>query len=153
MAKTLAQLATEANSYLYRDKETDRVLPQRNCPQWFTDLCRNAHCGGEMGPDDWRYEFIQDALNAIENDDTGETEPDVDNLYPYTADRLKWLASRLDRYSYCDEAMAEWGTGFTDTATLVGFGMQFELLEVYSSVRRSLEDRLQTEAEETEEAE
>jgi hypothetical protein len=65
----VARLAAEANRFLVRDL----LLPADGAPPWFTDVCRHAH--GGMMPDDWRYEFIQDALSAIEDG------ADEDRLY------------------------------------------------------------------------
>ena len=134
---TISELAATANRFLVRDRERDMVLPTADAPEWLTDLCRDAH--GTMFPDDWRYEFIQDALNALEDDE--DAEPDVDSLYPYTADRLKWLASHLDRPGYCDAAVQDMGLTFTDTVTLIGWGMAAELSEVFELVRGFLETR------------
>jgi len=58
------QLAAEANTYLKRDTARDILLPADGAPDWFTDLCRHAH--GDMMPDDWRYEFLQDALVVVQ---------------------------------------------------------------------------------------
>jgi hypothetical protein len=90
----LAKPAAEANSYLRRDTARDTLLPADGAPQWFTDLCHHAHAN--MMPNDWRFEFVQDVLNALE-DGADEDRLDLDALYPYTADRLDWLASHLDR--------------------------------------------------------
>lgn len=62
-AERVRELAAEANSYLWRDAGRDILLPADDAPQWFADLCREAH--GGMLPDDWRYEFVRDALSAI----------------------------------------------------------------------------------------
>lgn len=138
---SVQKLADEAYEYLRRDEGRDIVLPVDGAPTWFTDLCRSAH--GEMWPDDWRYEFIGDALAAFsECVDPEECEPDVDDLYPYTHDRLRWIGSRLDRMSYCDEAMEETGGEFTDTAALIALGMWWEMWEVWGLVRQALADRL-----------
>ncbi len=154
--KTISELAAEANSYLYTGDGIDKravVLPKSDAPQWFTDLCHSAHKGLlEMFPDDWRYEFIQDALTALENDGE-ECEPDIDSLYPYTADRLRWLSSRLDRTCYCDEAMKEFGGDFKDTDSLIALGMYYELSEVFGLVKEALEDRLEELEDEAAEAE
>jgi len=131
------QLAREANSYLKRDTVRDILLPADRAPQWFTELCHVAH--GSMMPDDWRYEFIQDAVGAIA-DGSGEDRIDLDGLYPYTADRLAWLASHLDRPGYCDEAAADMGGPPGDILALVALGMDAELTEVFELVRARLED-------------
>jgi hypothetical protein len=85
-----------------------------------------------MMPDDWRYEFIQDALAAIEDG------IDLDGLYPYTADRLNWLASHLDRPGYCDEAADDAGRPPADILAFVAWGMDREMREVFGLVRTRL---------------
>jgi hypothetical protein len=131
------QLAKEASTYLRREPARDILLPADGAPDWFTDLCHHAHAG--MMPDDWRYEFIQDALSAIE-DGADEDRLDLDALYPYTADRLGWLASHLDRPGYCDEAAADAGGPPADILALVAWGMDRELREVFDLVRAKLEE-------------
>lgn len=133
---TVQSVAAEANAFLYRDTQQDKVLPQKDAPQWFTDLCHHAH--GDMLPDDWRYEFIQDALNALENDGDDENGPDLDDVYPYTADRLNWLASRLDRHGYCDEAAEDIGESPKQILDLIALGMDRELREVFDLIRERL---------------
>jgi hypothetical protein len=133
----VARLAAEASKYLVRDRARDILLPADGAPQWFTDLCHHAH--GLMMPDDWRYEFIQDALHALE-DGADEDGIDLDGLYPYTADRLSWLASNLDRPGYCDEAAADAGGPPGDILAFVAWGMDRELREVFGLVRSRLEE-------------
>jgi hypothetical protein len=136
--QTVQSVASEANTFLYRDTQQGKVLPQKEAPQWFMDLCHHAH--GDMLPDDWRYEFIQDALNALENDGDDESGPRLDDLYPYTADRLNWLVSRLDRHGYCDEAAADMGESPKQILDFVALGMDRELREVSDLVRERLEE-------------
>jgi hypothetical protein len=65
---------------------------------------------------------------------------DLDTLYPYTADRLGWLASHLEGAGYCDEA-AEGGDGPPpDILAYVAWGMDRELREVFGLVRSKLEE-------------
>jgi hypothetical protein len=71
------ELAAEAYTSLQRDPGRDILLPVDGSPEWFTDLCRHAH--GSMMPDDWRDEFIQDALGAIAAG-AGEDRLDLDAL-------------------------------------------------------------------------
>jgi hypothetical protein len=141
--KTTTELAMNASQFLYRDKERDLVLPVANAPQWFTDLCRTAH--SDFPPDDWRYEFIQDALYALSED--ADAEPDLDSLYPYTKDRLNWLASNLNRSSYCDDYLEAFGGRIESTDHLIAGGMTTELQEVFTLVRQWLEERAEEEAE------
>lgn len=148
MVQTIEELASECDGYLYRDKERDVVLPAADAPQWFTDLCLDAH--GDFMPDDWKYEFIQDALRHIADGQTDEL-PDLDAIYPYTADRLRWIGSNLNRPSYCDEAMEECGKP-ADTLTLIAWGMQKELEEVHSRVLEFLNGIWEDQDEEDENA-
>jgi hypothetical protein len=131
------QLAAEASRFLRRDPHRDFLLPADDAPGWFTDLCHHAH--GGMMPDDWRYELIQDALGAIA-DGADEDRLDLDTLYPYTADRLAWLASHLDRAGYCDQAAEDAGGPAADILSFVAWGMDRELREVYELVRGRLEE-------------
>ena len=148
---TIATLAAEANTFLYRDSETDRVLKKDGTPAWVVELCRTAH--GELFPDDWRYEFIQDALNWLEEDgnDPDDYTADLDSLYPYTADRLKWLGTGY-RMGYCDDALAEMGKP-DSMNSLIAWGMAAELEEVFHLVRAALESRLEEIGEDEDEPE
>src|SRR5205814_868731 len=94
---------------------------------------------GGMMPDDWKYEFIQDALGALA-DGADEDRLDLDGLYPYTADRLRWLASHLDRPAYCDEAAGDAGGPPAGILAFVAWGMDRELREVFALVRATLEE-------------
>ena len=111
-------------------------------PDWVRDLCHDAH--GDMFPDDWRYSFIVEALDALEEgndteDAYGSIEPDV-----YSSEITGWLHSRADRYGYVDEATAE---GFidedADTLQRLMMGQLVEKLEVFHSVLASLEARIE----------
>jgi hypothetical protein len=54
--------------------------------------------------------------------------------YPYTADRLNWLASHPDRPGYRDEAAAEAGGSPADILTFLVWGMDRELCEVFDLI-------------------
>lgn len=133
---TISEMAKVANGFLIRT-DKDVVILKDDRPDWVQELCHSAH--GDMLPDDWRYEFIQDALNALEEDE--DNEPDVDNLYPYNADRLDWLSSNLNRAGYCDEAMEEIGGEFSGIFDTIAIGMQAELREVFALVRDALDEQ------------
>src|SRR5262249_20888351 len=115
----------------------DILVPADDAPEWFTELSHHAHVS--MMPDDWRYEFIQDALAALE-DGADEDGIDLDGLYPYTADRLNWLTSHLDPPGYCDEAAEDMGGPPGDILALLAWGMDRELREVFELVRARLEE-------------
>lgn len=153
----LQTLAQEARSYLYRGKrEVDgigKILLRRRdkAPDWVDDLYHAAHNDGRMFPDDWRYEFIGDALDCLaEDDDRDPTERFAewsDGSYVYTHEQTSWLGSRADRYGYCDEAVKELGGDALDTMGRVRAGMLLERLEVFGIVLRCLRDRANEEEE------
>jgi hypothetical protein len=99
-----------------------------------------AHDAGGMLPDDWRYQFIEEALDAISEDgEDAQLEPSI-----YTHELTGWLHSRADRYGYCDEAIGEYGVMSGDVKPtgmiqLLTWGMAQEQQEVLSSVLASLE--------------
>jgi hypothetical protein len=133
------RLTKEAYGYLRHrtldNGKTTLVFPTRKSPQWLTNLCRQAH--GDMMPDNWRYKFIRDSLRVLEKQPE-DGYPDINTIYPYAPDRLNWLASRVDRCGYCDEAAVDYGHPPQDTVTLIGWGMQRELDEVFHLVREFL---------------
>lgn len=141
------ELAAEANAWLGRTKRGDEkiVTIKDGAPEWVSDLCHHAH--GKMMPDDWRFSFVEDALTAIENDDADG--PDLDAVYPYTGERLHWLASRNDRYGYCDQAAEDMGSRPDSILDWIAWGMVEELREVTELVRGRLEEMAEDEQDET----
>ena len=139
---TVEGQAAEANKWLTRDKRNDGkefVLVKDGAPEWITSLCREAHDGAKMLPDDWRFEFIEDALTQLENGD--EDVRDVDDAYPYTHSRLSWLASNLERPGMCDEAREEYGGDApADILSYIAWGMQHEMRQVFDCVKAWLEE-------------
>jgi hypothetical protein len=149
-ALTVAEIAAECGRYLTRKKRNDDdrkaiVIQTDDAPEWFTDICHEAH--GDFLPDDWRYEFIEDALVQLENDD--EDTKDIGEAYPYNHDRAAWLASNCNRGGYCDEAAEDFGHA-KDIYDAIANGMQREYEEVYSSIKSSLEELAEERTEESE---
>jgi len=114
-------------------------------PKWMRDACYAAHGKGDMLPDDWRYWMIEAVAEALgegaDPDDAGET---ADGLVPiYTHDRLQWLATKLDRAGYVDEAIAELGDGTLPDGGIteaIGWGIYAEISEVFSLLVGALEN-------------
>jgi hypothetical protein len=121
-----------------------RVIPHgaEGPGEWLTELCRKAH--GDMFPDDFRYEMIEDALTyfADESNDADDYGEQCDNLVPvYNAERLRWLASHLERAGYCDEACEENGIdGSMGIMDRIALGFYAEVSEVFGLVRQALAD-------------
>ena len=141
-ATSIQQLAAEAFAHMEKrphDRGRDTWHVKDGAPEWMVDLCRAAHSAGDMLPDDWRYEFIADALIALENAD----DPDEPELEPsvYTGELTGWLASNVNRYGYCDEATEDYGP-FKSLIGLLQAGQLREMEEVYRQVVDFLRDRL-----------
>lgn len=162
---TMHEIADEAralftNTDTRKSEDTGRtiwtVADHSTCPPWVRDLCHAAHTdadGGDMTPDDWRYEMIVEALDIIADaadEDEAMERADEAEAPVYNAERLRWLASHLWRPSYCDEAAAEYGIE-ADTSTLdrIALGYLYEWRNVFGSVLGSC----RAEAEAREEAE
>jgi hypothetical protein len=137
---TVQDLAQEMSSAFERRKRDNGdtfVALKDDSPQWMTDVCHEAH--GDMFPDDWRYSFIEDAVDALaENEDQDEARDSIEAEI-YTHKLTSWLASRNDRYEYCDQALEEWGTDIGGTFPLLQMGQSWEKEEVFSLVLSALE--------------
>jgi hypothetical protein len=122
--------------------ETFRKL-RDTAPEWMTTVCRLAHDEGRLLPDDWRYAFIEQAVDALaEHEDTDDArdslEPDI-----YTNDLTAWLHSRNSRVYFLDEALAECGS-FRDGFQLLATAQMMEKEEVFQQVVAALQDHLDT---------
>ena len=146
--------ATEALSFIERRTRTPSGEEYYCCnderPQWLQDIIREAHDNGNMLPDDWRYKLVYRSLQLLE-----ESEDWEDLEYPeeiYTSELTSWLASHNARYSYCDEALDEYGrdlTGINDpTLYILQIGYIQEFREVCNSIASSLEKLVEAEGEE-----
>lgn len=112
-----------------------------DAPEWMTDVCRQAHDKGEILPDDWRYRFIEEAVDALASHDSPDTardslEPDI-----YTSDLTGWLHSRNSRAWYLDEAAREYGQ-FRDGLQLLAAGQMREKEETFQQVLDALRGEL-----------
>jgi hypothetical protein len=102
---TVQEKAKEFRSWFElgkRDDGSEYWSVKDNCPfpELLRDMCREAH--EDMMPDDTKYAFIVEALDALEDADEPEDvelEADI-----YTAQLTAWLASHLERVSYVDDA-------------------------------------------------
>lgn len=149
---TIQSLATEVSREFVKGTRTDGLteywLRKENKQDWIQEAIHAAH--GDMLPDDWRYEFIVQALNAMSEYDNPDTARDSLELEPYTDMLTAWLASNVNRVGYVDEAVAEFGhtslnNTYADYKGIIGdiaVGQLFERHEVFDSVRESLEKRL-----------
>jgi hypothetical protein len=133
------ELAKEAYGFARKDTRADGVTSywhfEDERPEWILDMSRAAHDNGSMFPDDWRYEFIVDALAALYDAEDGA---DLDEL-AYTLDSssysaTSWLASHGYRPGYVDDAVEELGDPSTGVLDMIRMGMAAEQREVFGQV-------------------
>jgi len=107
--RELASQMDDAFTVCKRDSGEQYFTLKDDAPEWMKDVCRAAHDDGDIMPDDFRYEFIAEAVEIIAtrndfDDAVYEMEPDV-----YNNELLKWVGSSLSRASYVDDAAEEYG--------------------------------------------
>jgi hypothetical protein len=139
---TLQAMAKEARScFKQHTRAEDDVIwtvDHDAAPEWVVDMIRDAH--GPMSPDDWRYAFIVEALDALEecaDPDEVDLEADI-----YTHELTAWLHSRADRTSYCDEYAQDFDAGNKGIVAILQGGQWMEKEEVLAAVRSALQSRL-----------
>jgi hypothetical protein len=142
---TVEQIALEARSWFeYRKRRPDREeawFHKDGAPAWITDLCRAAHDqGGElMLPDDYRYEYVVDALDHLaEGGDPSDYAPEADIYY---SELSAWFGSRVSRAGFVDEAARDWEPSEPDVYAQIAAGQVREKEEVFGLVLRFLEQR------------
>ena len=133
--KTVQDLATEANDALEtktRDNGDKFHAFKRHSPQWMQDMAHEAH--GDMSPDDWKYEFIHDAIYALSEEDDAVQARDTLEVSCYYSDQLRWLSSNLGRSDYADQAREEFDMGEEPIMKQIEMGMYQEQIEVFELV-------------------
>lgn len=153
--QTVQRLAGEAYALFYSDTRDDGasfVALKNEAPEWLRDIVYEAHA--DFGPDDFRYDVIQDAFGAIHDADPSYLD-DLDhefsdNVDVYTGQLTAWLASNINRLAYCDEAVEE---GLiepdADMSRRLMIGQYMERREVFAAVLHGLREH----AEEIDDAE
>lgn len=130
------------STYKRKDDADDRLQ----------ELCYAAH--DDMMPDDYKYNFIVDALGMIADADE---DADLDDLYTeieadvYNSNLLHWLSSNLNRADYIYHYIEEFGfpgikikhydqldTSEFNFFNLISNGQWMEKVEVFNSVLASL---------------
>lgn len=143
---TTQDLAREAAQHFEtrtRSNGDHYVTSADNAPEWVLVLIYGAH--GDFLPEDWRYEKIRDALEAIADHDGEPMDAEFDfrdgAVDAYSFDRLRWLSSDLNRPGYCDEAAEDVGLDDADLMTRIGWGQDMEAGEIFALVVQALERR------------
>ena len=146
MSHEIRVLAGEALSYFeYRKRHNDEAgywAVEEGAPEWVRNLVFSAHEEGKILPDDFRYLFIVEVLEALaENPDEPESllEPDV-----CTSNLLRWLDDYPSyRMGLVDDAVSQFGWNGLFEALQAGQLMEKE--EVLALVRAFLEKKLEEE--------
>lgn len=111
-------------------------------PTWLYDMSFAVHDDGKWLPDDYKYEYMVDALDSLSegmHPDEPELQPDV-----YTSDLIKWLASHNFRTVYVDDAVEEMGWDKKrGIEGAIADGQWREKEEVFRIVVNALEERLE----------
>src|SRR5690606_2224489 len=136
-------LAGEALAYFERQKRDDGTecwILEVGAPEWIKDLVWAAHAKGELLPEDFRYLFIIEALEAIaENPEEPDIllEPDV-----YASRLIEWLNAHPSyRMVLVNEAVDQFG--WSSLFDALQAGQLLEKKEVLQSVRGFLEKRVE----------
>jgi hypothetical protein len=138
--KTVNDLARKALEWFEtgtRDNGEEFVKTKEGRPDWLKNLIFTAH--GDMLPDDYRYKFIEDALQYIadQDEDADLDRPEIE-ADTYTSELTKWLHSRNDRVHYLTEALEEYE--IKDGFRALRVAQLCEREEVYYSVLSSLRE-------------
>ena len=143
----LAKLARCAFTLETRDNGSKYWTYGHCKPDWLYQLVQEAHGGtgpGGMMPDDSRYAFIVEALDALEEAEDPDEARDGYEFEPYFGRLVDWLGSYAGhRFEYCDQWAEEYGQPEDTYHRLAGGHLQ-ERLEVLNLVRGSLEAHLAT---------
>ncbi len=152
---TVQSLAEEMGRAFERKKRNDDseyVSLKDGSPEWMTNVCHEAHKDGSLSaagfnammPDDWRYDFIEDACDALSEAENADEADEHLHEYITYYDHNRWLASRNDRSGYCDEAREELGEA-GDMDAQISQGLHYEQREVLGLVRAALEELVDAE--------
>ena len=139
--KTLAQIGV--NSFTQKQCDKSRMpdeyfyIRKDDAPEWVTQLVKDVH--GEMFPDDYKYKFVVDALEALADADDIDTAEEImrDGIELYTYKLMHWVQSHTDRLAMANEHGKEFEA---DTIEAFLTGGQFnERWDVFSLVLSTLE--------------
>lgn len=136
--RTRAETVRKHFEQAKRDSGASYWRAKDDAPEWMGDFCREAH-GTDMLPDDYRYECIVDALDAIADCEDEESaresmEQGVDCGYHAMA---QWLGSNTQRFGYCDEAASDFGP-FAEVDKMIQAGQLRERGEVFGQTVEAL---------------
>ena len=124
----ITRAAKVARDYFYDDGSVRDGcwFIKRPAPGWVSNLSHHAH--DDMGPDDFLYEFIVNALDMIMDGlDSEDVEYEISN---YTL--LAWISSSMFRVAYDDDAVSDFGhrNGIMEDIQQGQFAERIEVLDL-----------------------
>lgn len=144
----IRELAARARSFFERGQRANAREDEYywrmkdKLPIWVHDLTFKAHDNGNILPDDYKYEYIVDALDRLEDGhdpESPELEADV-----YNNDLVRWLGSLVHRADYVDEGVEDYGWDEEGgIMRAIAMGQIREREEIFYSVVESLKERLE----------
>lgn len=109
-----------------------------DAPEVASGLVRAVHL--DMLPDDYKYRFLIDALDRLEELSADEARDDIEPDI-YTHDLAAWFCSNTQRPGYCDEAVSEGLVGGDGTVLdTISAGQLMERREVFDLAVQWLAD-------------
>ena len=144
----IQELAEYANSFFTtmqaqrgEKQKTINILVDRY-PSWIYEMVYKAH--EEMLPDDYKYEYIVETLDALsEGQDPEEGLNDLE-ADVYDSDLLEWLSSHGERQGFVNEAVEVYG--HSKEMGIMGdimMGQKSEKEQVWRIVVEALKERLE----------
>ncbi len=133
----LQKLAKGYYEHFVTIRNGDAIGLSDNRPEILRDICQAAH--GDMFPDDYRYQYIMEAMELIAEYDVTDEARDSIEADVYTHDLTAWLASRNDRSAFVDEYSEEIGFNGQAEMERIAAGQWMERTEVFNIVLGELE--------------
>jgi hypothetical protein len=129
--KTIQEVAAEMYKNMEQKERKDGSKYYCNIKKidWQKEIIHKAH--GDALPDDYIYEFINDALAVLSDCEEGNEEEAIYEMEPdcYTTNLTAWLHSSNNRVYYITEALEEFGD-IKDGFQLLGIAQTKEKQEV-----------------------
>lgn len=139
---TIQSVAKEMLKNLEKAKRTDgsSFVRTKKEIKWQKDIIHNAH--GDNLPDDYIYQFIEDALCVLADCREGEEDDCIYQIEAdvYTSDLTKWLHSSNNRVYYLDEAISN---GAKDGFGLLAMAQTQEKQEVAQAVLQGIREHIE----------
>lgn len=139
--KSLQDLAGFYEGFFFKKKRDDGEefwLVKDDAPEELKTLIQEAH--EDMFPDDYKYQFIREALTDFSSYEDPDEVIDYIEADPYTTGLTHWLSSNINRVYYLTEAIEQFEP--KDGFQALTMAQYEEKREVYSSVQNSLEKNM-----------